>query len=78
MKWQRDSNAFGHSYLVGFPLPANPGSTMLESLGFSAWITIEGIKVSELAVRTDRTTNTVSCWIPSEVGKVRAAYMPSL
>ncbi|KAJ7680811.1 hypothetical protein DFH06DRAFT_1164247 [Mycena polygramma] len=40
---------------------------MLQSDGFSAWITIDGAEVSELDVRTAR--KNVTCWIPSEVGK---------
>lgn len=41
---------------------------MPQSDGFSAWITIDGVKAEELDVQA--TENTVTCWIASEVGKV--------
>ncbi|KAJ7354659.1 hypothetical protein DFH08DRAFT_691732 [Mycena albidolilacea] len=40
---------------------------MPESHGFTAWVTIEDTKTPEFDVR--RSDSTVTCWIPSEVGK---------
>ncbi|KAF7357813.1 hypothetical protein MVEN_00827300 [Mycena venus] len=49
---------------------------MPQSHGFSAWITIEGTKVLEFDVRT--VNKTVTCWIPSEVGKKFSIYWSNL
>ncbi|KAJ6508073.1 hypothetical protein DFH09DRAFT_275542 [Mycena vulgaris] len=49
---------------------------MPESGGFSAWITIDGVKASELDVQT--AGQTVSCWIPSEVEKKFSVHWANL
>ncbi|KAJ7162080.1 hypothetical protein C8R46DRAFT_343171 [Mycena filopes] len=42
---------------------------MLQWKEFSAWITIEGQEVPEYDVQISEDEKTVTCWIPSEVGK---------
>jgi hypothetical protein len=44
---------------------------MLELQGFSAWIDIDGVNLLQHDVKISDDRNSVSCWIVSEVGKVR-------
>ncbi|KAJ7656665.1 hypothetical protein B0H17DRAFT_993018 [Mycena rosella] len=37
--------------------------------GFSAWVTIDGKEAIEYDLETSEDQNTVTCWIPSELGK---------
>ncbi|KAJ7661649.1 hypothetical protein B0H17DRAFT_991904 [Mycena rosella] len=37
--------------------------------GFSAWVTIDGKEATEYDVETSEDQKTVTCWIPSELGK---------
>ncbi|KAJ7782349.1 hypothetical protein DFH07DRAFT_790351 [Mycena maculata] len=49
---------------------------MPQSNGFSAWVSIEGVKAEEFDVQTvDKTT---TCWIPSEVGKRFSVHWSNL
>lgn len=44
---------------------------------FTAWIEIEGQRAAEYGIETKRDEDgvkVVSCWIPSEAGKVRSHY----
>ncbi|KAJ6508071.1 hypothetical protein DFH09DRAFT_1050306 [Mycena vulgaris] len=43
---------------------------MLSREGFSAWITIDGKEATEYDVETSDDQKTVTCWIPSELGKI--------
>ncbi|TFK36692.1 hypothetical protein BDQ12DRAFT_736777 [Crucibulum laeve] len=43
---------------------------MLKLNGFEAWIKVDNKKVPKYNVKTDRGEQIVTCWIPSEVGKV--------
>jgi hypothetical protein len=43
---------------------------MLHWQEFSAWVTIEGVEAPEYAVEVSEDEKTVTCWIPSELGKV--------
>ena len=43
--------------------------------GLDAWIEIEGTKADEFDIRTDRKEEVVTCWIASEVGKVRSKVL---
>jgi len=36
---------------------------------FEAWIEVEGARLPEFRMERDETTQTVRCWVPSEVGK---------
>lgn len=44
---------------------------MLTHRGFSAWIVVDGDPLPEYLVAIDDSAHRVSCWIPSEEGKVR-------
>jgi hypothetical protein len=46
---------------------------MLHWKEFSAWVTIEGVEAQEYAVEVSEDEKTVTCWTPSELGKVPAA-----
>jgi hypothetical protein len=49
---------------------------MPQNDGFSAWIAIDGVRAPEFDVQAiDRR---VTCWIPSEVGKVRMSPFTEL
>lgn len=39
---------------------------------FEVCISVEGTELPEYSVTIDEQSRTVTCWIPSEVGKVRA------
>jgi hypothetical protein len=43
---------------------------MLQAKDFSAWIEIENVETPEFGVEVSENEQDVSCWIPSEVGKV--------
>ncbi|KAJ6594442.1 hypothetical protein B0H19DRAFT_61919 [Mycena capillaripes] len=49
---------------------------MPQSDGFSAWITVEGAQAPEFDVRA--ANKTVTCWIPSEVGKKFSLHWSNL
>ncbi|KAJ7467181.1 hypothetical protein FB451DRAFT_407725 [Mycena latifolia] len=51
---------------------------MPQSDGFSSWITIDGVKASEFDARAGVAAKTVTCWIPSEVGKNFAIHWSNL
>lgn len=44
---------------------------MLKLQGYTAWISVNGQPLDTYAVETSLATNEVTCWIPSEAGKVR-------
>jgi hypothetical protein len=46
---------------------------MLHAKGFSAWVTINGEEALEFDIETSEDEKTMTCWIASEVGKVRLA-----
>ncbi|KAJ7761019.1 hypothetical protein B0H16DRAFT_1415084 [Mycena metata] len=46
--------------------------------GFSAWITIEGVKAEEFDVQTAESSKTATCWIPCEVGKKFSVHWSNL
>lgn len=48
---------------------------MLTHRGFSAWIVVDGNPLPEYLVAVDNSAHRVSCWIPSEEGKVRAILL---
>lgn len=48
---------------------------MYHSTGFSAWITIDGVEATEYDVVTSDDKKTVTCWIASELGKVRTILL---
>lgn len=43
---------------------------MLTHRGFSAWIVVDGKPLPEYLVAVDQNQHRVSCWVPSEEGKV--------
>ncbi|KAJ7282753.1 hypothetical protein C8J57DRAFT_50958 [Mycena rebaudengoi] len=51
---------------------------MPDSQGFSAWISIDGVRSSEFDVQDSDSSRTVSCWIPSEVGKKFSVHWSNL
>lgn len=51
---------------------------MLQYKEFSAWIVIEGEEAQEFNVEASEDEKKVSCWIPSEVGKVRCCIIISV
>ncbi|KAJ7680828.1 hypothetical protein DFH06DRAFT_1164302 [Mycena polygramma] len=42
---------------------------MLHWKEFTAWITVDDVEVSEYGVEVSEDENTVTCWVPSELGK---------
>jgi hypothetical protein len=52
------------------PLRTEIHGEMLTHRGFSAWIVSEGIPIPEYLVAVDTKLHQISCWIPSEEGKV--------
>jgi hypothetical protein len=42
---------------------------------FDANVLVDDVELPEYDVLTDNTTNTVTCWIPCEAGKVCCSYM---
>jgi hypothetical protein len=44
---------------------------MLHCKEFSAWVSIEGKVTEEYGVEISEDQKSVTCWIPSELGKVR-------
>jgi hypothetical protein len=44
---------------------------MLKLQDYIAWISVDGQPLDTYAVETSMVTNEVTCWIPSEAGKVR-------
>jgi hypothetical protein len=52
---------------------------MLTHRGFSAWIVVDGNPLPEYLITVDENAHKVSCWIPSEEGKVRqTSYMKAM
>lgn len=44
--------------------------------GLEVWIEMEGARLEEFGVERDDTSNTVTCWIPCQEGKVRQPNLP--
>ncbi|KAJ7467180.1 hypothetical protein FB451DRAFT_1093236, partial [Mycena latifolia] len=42
---------------------------MLQASGFSAWIEIDGVQATEYSIEVFEAQRTITCWIPSNVGK---------
>lgn len=43
---------------------------VLQSKGYAAWITVGGVELEQYGVETDISGDKLTCWIPSEIGKV--------
>ncbi|KAF5370484.1 hypothetical protein D9615_009732 [Tricholomella constricta] len=46
----------------------------MKFLGFEAYITIDGVELTQYEIKTDEGAKTASCWIPSEAGKSFAIH----
>jgi hypothetical protein len=44
--------------------------------GLEVWVEMEGARLEEFGIERDDTSNTVTCWIPCQEGKVRNANLP--
>lgn len=47
---------------------------MLKLQEYTAWISVDGQPLDTYAVETSLANNEVTCWIPSEAGKVNATF----
>ena len=43
---------------------------MLELNGFKAWISVDSAELEQYDINLSGDSNTITCWIPSEAGKV--------
>lgn len=54
-------------------------ASIMPNLGiFEVCISVEGTELPEYNVTIDEQSRTVTCWIPSEVGKVRAKFFSDI